>query len=125
VTAVFASYLIRVQGSANLYDQYLKLFIESPVYWRQLEDGSRGAGQPNVNGQTLGRMIIPLPPVAEQHCIVAKVEKLLALCNRLEAQLTSTQTESRRLLEAVLEEALSEPMTKTDPALTVGLRELS
>ena len=70
VTAVFASYLIRVQGSANLYDQYLKLFIESPVYWRQLEDGSRGAGQPNVNGQTLGRMIIPLPPVAEQHCIV-------------------------------------------------------
>ena len=48
VTAVFASYLIRVQGSSELYDQYLKLFLESPVYWKQLQDGARGGGQPNV-----------------------------------------------------------------------------
>jgi type I restriction enzyme S subunit len=107
VTAVFASYLIRVQGSTNLYDRYLKLFIESPVYWKQLEDGTRGAGQPNVNGQTLGRMVVPLPPLAEQHRIVAKVDELMALCDELEAQLITTEADSRRLLEAVLHEALA------------------
>jgi type I restriction enzyme S subunit len=49
----------------------------------------------------------PVPPLAEQRRIVAKVEELLALCDRLEAQLTTAQTESRRLLEAVLHEALT------------------
>jgi len=106
VTSVFASYLIRVQGSTHLCYQYLKLFFESSVYWKQLEDGTRGAGQPNVNGQALGRMIVPLPPLAEQHRIVAKVDELMALCTQLEAQLTATKDVSRRLLEAVLHEAL-------------------
>ncbi len=107
LTAVFASYLIRVQGSTELYDQYLKLFLESPVYWKQLEEGARGGGQPNVNGQTLGLMKVTLPPLAEQHRIVAKVDELTALCDRLDAQLTATQTESCRLLEAVLADAIS------------------
>lgn len=48
-----------------------------------------------------------LPPFAEQHRIVTKVDELMTLCDRLEAQLTTTQTESRRLLEAVLHEAIS------------------
>jgi len=94
VTAVFASYLIRVQGSSELYDQYLKLFLESPVYWKQLQDGARGGGQPNVNGQTLGRMTVMIPPLAEQHRIVAKVDELMALCDRLEA--AQAERESRR-----------------------------
>ena len=36
-----------------------------------------------------------------------KVNELMALCDRLESQLATTQTESRRLLEAVLHEALT------------------
>jgi type I restriction enzyme S subunit len=38
---------------------------------------------------------------------VVKVEELMALCDRMEAQVTTTQTESRRLLEAVLHKALA------------------
>jgi type I restriction enzyme S subunit len=52
-------------------------------------------------------VMIPLPPLAEQHRIVAKLDELLALCDQLEAQLTTTQIESRQLLESVLHEALS------------------
>ena len=44
---------------------------------------------------------------SEQHRIVAKVDELMAVCDQLEAQLTATQTDSRRLLEAVLHEALA------------------
>lgn len=63
--------------------------------------------QKNINLEILNAVLIPLPPLAEQHRIVAKVEELMSLCDRLEMLLTTTQTESRRLLEAVLHEAIS------------------
>lgn len=62
----------------------------------------------NLNATELGSLSIPLPPLAEQHRIVAKVDELMALCGRLETQLTTTQTESRRLLDAFLYVALSQ-----------------
>ena len=62
---------------------------------------------PKINHGTLIHLPIPLAPLAEQHRIVAKVDELMALCDRLETQLTIAQTESRRLLEAVLHEALA------------------
>ena len=100
VIAVFASYLIRVQRSHEIYDRYLKLFLESPVYWAQLEDGARGAGQPNVNGQTLGNILVPLPPLAEQHRIVAKVDELMALCDQLKAARDKHEVTRGRLAAA-------------------------
>ena len=96
VLAVFASYLIRIQGASALFDRYLKLFLESPVYWVQLNEGARGGAQPNVNGQTLGRMVVPVPPLAEQRRIVAKRDELMALVDHLEAQ----QQERDKLAEA-------------------------
>jgi type I restriction enzyme, S subunit len=107
VKAVFASYLIRVQGSHAINERYLKLFLESSVYWNQLNDGARGAGQPKVNGQTLGNMAVSLPPLAEQYRIVAKVDELMALCDELEAQLTTSASARSGLLEALLHEALT------------------
>ena len=62
--------------------------------------------QKNINLEILNAVLTPLPPLAEQHRIVAKVDELMALCDQLETQLNTTQTDSRRLLEAVLETAL-------------------
>ena len=50
---------------------------------------------------------VPLPPLAEQHRILAKVDALQALCDQLEATLTTTATTRRRLLNALLAEALA------------------
>ncbi len=55
------------------------------------------------------KLRIPLPPLAEQHRIVAKVGELMALCDQLEASLTAAQTETSRLLESVLHHALQNP----------------
>ena len=65
-----------------------------------------GVGIKHFTGKGLASFLFPVPPVSEQHRIVAKVDELMVLCDRLEAQLTVTRTESRRLLEAVLHEAL-------------------
>lgn len=102
VTAVFASYLIRIQGTRHVFDEFLKLFLESSHYWTQLRDGTRGTGQPNVNGQTLGKLILPLPPLAEQHRIVSKVDELMALCDQLESAKTEREQSRDRLLAANL-----------------------
>jgi type I restriction enzyme S subunit len=49
---------------------------------------------------------VALPPLAEQHRIVAKVDELMALCDQLEQQLSQAEQGRRGLLEAVLREAL-------------------
>jgi type I restriction enzyme S subunit len=62
---------------------------------------------PKINQTTLVSLPIPLPPLAEQNRIVAKVDELMVLCDRLEASLTATAATRRRLLDALLAEALT------------------
>ena len=69
-TAVFASYLIRAIPVSQINEEYLKIFMESPFYWKQLKDFSSGTGQPNVNGNSLKNLLLPLPPPEEQKRIV-------------------------------------------------------
>lgn len=77
--AVFASYLIRAIPSLYINSEYLKLFMSSPLYWEQLKNFSMGTGQPNVNGQSLNKLKIPIPPLSEQKRIVEKLEEILPL----------------------------------------------
>ncbi len=102
VKSVFASYLIRVTPPQTIVARYLKTFLESPLYWTQLREMSAGTGQPNVNGQALGRLAIPIPPLAEQKRIVAKVDELMALCDWLEEQQQERETRHAALARASL-----------------------
>lgn len=93
------------------YDQnlscpgFLRLFLQhAENSMRQIASGGL---QPFVSLGFLRKFTICLPPLAEQHRIVAKADELMALCDQLEAQLSRTQNESRRLLEALLHEALN------------------
>jgi type I restriction enzyme S subunit len=60
----------------------------------------------SINMTQLRGCPLPLPPLAEQHRIVAKVDELMGLCDELEARLTSSATARRQLLEATLQETL-------------------
>lgn len=82
--AVYAGYLIRTRYNfEKIVPEYLKFFMESQLYWQQLRNGTIATAQPNCNGQTLSKMLIPLPPLAEQKRIVAKIEELLPYCDQL------------------------------------------
>ena len=69
-----------------------------------MEEGARGAAQPNVNGQTLGRMVVSIPPLPEQRRIVAKVDELMVLVDALETQLATARSAVEKLMDAVVAE---------------------
>ena len=82
---VFAGYLIRLNYNRLINSSYLKYFMESNLYWKQITKGTTITAQPNCNGQTLFKMIIPLPPLAEQKRIVEKLDNVLANIDELKA----------------------------------------
>jgi type I restriction enzyme, S subunit len=105
----FAGYLVRLRlSSANIKTEYIWLALNSKDVRDQIERPIRSAvGLKNVNLTEFGALMFPLPPLAEQHRVVAKVGALMALCDRQEASLTATAATRRRLLDALLAEALA------------------
>ena len=105
----FASYLIRVQLSKiSSSPRYVNLAINAPVF-RETQIVpliKKQTGQANVNGTALKNMLVPVPPLTEQHRIVAKVDVLMALCDKLEASLATGDATRGRLLDAFLHETL-------------------
>jgi type I restriction enzyme M protein len=102
VCAVFASYLIRAVPYSFIYPKFLKCFTGSFLYWKQLYSKCSGTGQPNVNGRSLSDLFIPMPPFNEQKRIVAKVEQLLSLCDRLAERLEEADSKREKLFQAVV-----------------------
>jgi type I restriction enzyme S subunit len=86
---------------------YLHHVLVSPFVYHQAAAATTGTAQPTIALKPLRDSLIPLPPLAEQHRIGAKVDGLMALCDRLETALTTADTTRARLLDALLHEALT------------------
>ena len=78
---VFAGYLIRFQLIDQRQSLYIANYLRSPLYWTQVVDKSAGTGQPNINGVSLGNLLIPIPPITEQYRILEKLEKFKKILN--------------------------------------------
>jgi len=88
---------------------YIQLSLKKQYV--EMRSLAEGGAQPNLNLGKIKSLELPIPPLAEQHRIVAKVDALMALCDQLEASLTTTATTRSKLLNALLHEAL-EPDVK-------------
>ena len=82
---------------------YLLLYLKSPPFLRVGETKMTGsAGQKRVPTEFFSFNPLPLPPLAEQHRIVAKVDELMALCDQLEQQTEASLGAHQTLVETLL-----------------------
>jgi len=106
----FASYLIRIRCSKEcVHPKYLNLYMNTPLFRAtQIEPHlKQQCGQANVNGTIMRNMIVPVPPIKEQHRIVAKADEMMTLCNTLKAGLNNAQTTQVQLADVIVEQAVA------------------
>lgn len=84
----------------GVFNQYLFFFLLSQR--KQFHLASEGGAQPNISKWKIIRTPFPLPPLPEQHRIVSKLDELMTLCDRLEAQQHERELRETELARASL-----------------------
>ena len=117
----FASYLIRFRLlAAPSVPEWLGTVWNAPLIRRQIEGiAATSAGQYNVSMGGLSKLSMPLPPLPEQHRIVAEVERRLSVVAALEATVAANLARAGRLRQAVLKRAFEGRLVAQDESAEV------
>ena len=81
---------------------FVRLYLRSQTFLRYAAEKNYGMKMPRLGSKDLESANIPLPPLAEQKRIVAKVDELIALCDQLEAQQQEREARQAALARAAL-----------------------
>ena len=111
VNAIYCDHFIRMRLSKELViPQYIALVGETLFVRNQIKSlFISTAGQKTINQSHISSIKIPLPSLAEQRRIVARVDELMALCDQLEAQLQERQHRQRVVVAAALARVSADP----------------
>ena len=105
--------------STLIYNYYLKYFFDNPFFQDKIVREATGTAQKGFYLNQLSECIIPLPPLSEQHRIVAKIEELLPYIERYgkaEEHLTALNTTfPEALKKSILQEAVQGKLVPQNP----------
>ncbi|WP_293004805.1 restriction endonuclease subunit S [Nitrosomonas sp.] len=96
---------IRLIDPDECHRQYVKLFFEK--IYDEIRELAAGGAQPNLNLSKVKETVIYLPPLPEQHRIVAKVDELMVLCDQLKSTITQASQLQKKLADVVVEQAIA------------------
>jgi len=103
----------------GLNPQYLKFFIESSVFKDQYQPESQGTTVATLTMVRVNEYVVPLPPLSEQHRIVAKIEELMPLVEKYgetqEALEEWNNSLPEKLKKSILQEAIQGKLVPQDP----------
>ena len=99
--------IMLVRLVAGFIDRNFMLYsLRDPGLMDRVQDKPLGMTVQHLSVGGIGTLLVAVPPLDEQHSIVAKVDELMVLCDRLEATLATDDDTRRRLLDALLHEVL-------------------
>lgn len=101
--------IARFRPNAEIVNSFLALCLLDVAVLMSFDDADvKGtAGQDNISLAQCRALLIPVPPLAEQLRIVAKVDQLMAVCDRLEAAIVRAESTAQKLAEAVVAEIVA------------------
>ncbi len=94
---------IRLYISDEFHRKYIKLFFEK--IYDEIRELSAGGAQPNLNLSKVKETLIPLPPLSEQHRIVAQVDALMALCDQLKTRIQQANQQQQTIADVLVAQA--------------------
>ena len=78
-----ASSLVILRNIGETYNKYLIYYLNTPLFFSQINSNDNGTAQPNLSADNVANFYVPLPPLAEQHRIVEKLEQVLGEIDKL------------------------------------------
>ena len=127
IPAIYAGYIIRIRPHFN--SDYLNYLMCSDYErnWSK-EVKTDGVHQSNINAQKLIAFAIPLPPLAEQQRIVAKIEEAFAEIDAVEKNKELLKTHIKQTRQKILDLAIHGklvPQDKNDEPASVLLERIT
>lgn len=115
--ALITKHVYRISPNQELVSpEYLMFSLwGAEVVREQMFREVRGQTRPGINGEILRRIALPLPPLAEQHRIVAEVERRLSHLGKLEGAVEQSLRRATRLRQSILKRAFEGKLVPQDP----------
>lgn len=84
-------------------EQYVLYYLLSDFGKKEIFKYLKATAQPNLSMNTIREIYIPIPPYEEQKRIIAKVNELMQLCDKLEIENNNAQKSSSDLLQSIMQ----------------------
>ena len=114
--AVFESNMMRIVISGSVDQLFVAYYLRSQDGRTSLTSNAKWAvNQASINQKDVCTTPIPLPPLLEQHRIVAEVERHLSVIQKAEAAVETGLKRAERLRQSILKQAFSGQLVPQDP----------
>ena len=116
--------ILRLFQQDEITANYLLLYLDSPLFFSEIQRFNNGTAQPNLAARSLELFNIPLPPLAEQKRIVAKIEELLPYIDRYEQAWSKLEDFNKRfpgdMQKSILQFAIQGKLVEQRPEEGTG-----
>ena len=116
--------IMRSQLILPILDDFLMFYLDAPLFFSEIKKYDNGTAQPNLAAKSFEQFLFPLPPIAEQKRIVARIEELLPLIERYEKAWSRLEDFNKRfpgdMQKSILQMAIQGKLVEQRPEEGTG-----
>jgi type I restriction enzyme S subunit len=99
--------VILVKTSENISYKYIVYFLQTEMAQKWMRGASFATAVSALYLKDVTKCLVPVPSIGEQHRIVAKVDELMALCDRIQQRIVDAGALQRNLVDAMVVQAVA------------------